>query len=132
MKQKPLPKRLDYFDITHDYLNLTFSRKMKETGKVSNKVRKKWDKRFVRVSGIRHKCDHAWAHHRKENKYDAFGWKCRKCRCFTFWLYRSEVPTQLAAAYPQYIKEDEDDSFTIPWEVSEAADALLRNPCLDC
>ena len=122
----PIPPKLEIYDLTLELGNIKHvSIKMKQTGKVSARVLKKWRKRDVTRE------DRSWCY--KECKYlpyiDAqgkFWWRCRKCRCVTDWAWDSEVSDSLAKAYPNNIKRHED------YRGEEEISPVSCNPCLDC
>ena len=101
--------KLDKYDIIIDLANIRrISKRMYETGKVSDKVLKKWMKRDYNIHD--HGCYHykrrcIWipsvAFRKKYTSGNMFQWACKRCHSVTAWVYDDELSEPLQKAFPE-------------------------------
>lgn len=102
-----IPRKLRYLDLLIELSEVThLSQKMKNTGKISRKVKKKWQSRCDNKNYI-HKCVHKWLPgtvFKKYSKYVNFPWFCPRCQYSCDWVYTFEISQELATLYPDKVK----------------------------
>jgi hypothetical protein len=89
--------KLEKYDILIDLADIHHcSRKMYETGKISNKVLKKWKVRSRKNTSYHRNCPHVWLPQTVfwTTKWSTLnnGWKCLKCRCWRSGLDKEDLP----------------------------------------
>ena len=108
------PPKLSRHDITIDLADIKhFSIRMKQTGKLSRKVLKKWrarDYANTRINRCKNNCQ--WLPELKLHKWHDFRfmWRCNKCRCSTAWVWEHELSEPLLAAYKEHTRVYDDEA----------------------